>query len=111
MFKATRQGAVFVVTGDEPLNVDTVDAARDVLNSCLSNRQPKIVFDLQHVPLVDSAGLEVLTATGRECQSRGGHLQLAEPNSLNRDILRVTGLIGQLNVFDTVLSAVGSFAR
>lgn len=111
MFDVIKQGAVFVVTGDEPLNVDAVDDAREVLNSCLTKRQPKIVLDLELVPLIDSAGLELLTATRKECQRRGGLLQIARPNHLNSDILRMTGLDGQLDVFDTVVGAVGSFAR
>ncbi len=111
MFEAARQGTVFVVTGDEPLNVDNVDAARESVEACFNRRQPRVVFDLGQIPLIDSAGLEMLTAAQRDCVRRGGQLLLAEPNPLNREILRMTGLDGQLNVFDTVLSAVGSFAR
>lgn len=111
MFEAARQGAVNVVTGDQPLNVDNVDAARTAIDSCLTSRQPKIVLDLGRILLLDSAGLELLTATRQTCQRRGGQLQLANPNPLTRDILRMTGLDGQFEIFDTVLSAVGSFAR
>jgi anti-anti-sigma factor len=111
MFNALRQGAVFVVTGDEPLHVESVDVARAALSTCLQKRQPKIVFDLEQIPLVDSAGLELLTSTRRECMRRGGVLQLARPNHLTADILRMTGLDGQFNIFDSVRAGVGSFAR
>ena len=111
MFEAARQGTVFVVTGDDPLNVDNVDAARKSLDQCLTKRQPKVVFDLTQIRLMDSVGLELLTETRRDCVRRGGQFLLANPNALNREILRMTGLDGQFDVFDSVLNAVGSFAR
>ena len=77
---------------------------------CCTRGQPRVVLDLQHVPLIDSAGLEALLDSRDECVRRAGTMHLATPNRLCRDILRVTGLDHQFSIFDDVISAVGSFA-
>lgn len=111
MFAAQKQGVVHVITGDEPLTVETVDAAGTVLEQCIRVGQPKVVFDLSGVPLVDSAGLELLTAKRRQCIRSGGILQLTGVNALVCEILQMTGLDAQFEIQDTVVAAVGGIAR
>jgi anti-anti-sigma factor len=111
MFEHSRQGAVDVIAGDEPLNVDSVDRVTRLLDQCISHGQPRIVFDLGGLALLDSAGLELLLDARERCARRGGLLQLAAANPLCRDILQVTGLSSEFETFDNVLLAVGSFAR
>ena len=110
MFEIARQGAVDVIRGREPLNSETIESVRSLIKQCLATGQPRVVLDLQHVPLIDSAGLETLLDSRDECVRRAGTMHLATPNRLCRDILRVTGLDTQFVIFDDVLSAVGSFA-
>lgn len=111
MFEKTRQGAVDVVSGSDALNAGNIEAARGTLISCTTSGRPRLVFDMQHVPLVDSAGLEVLLETRQTCCDRGGLMHLSGVNPLCRDILRVTGLDSEFEIFDDVVSAVGSFAQ
>ena len=110
MFEVSRQGAVDVISGREPLNVETGGPLRELVKSSCLSGQPRVVINLQDIPLIDSAGLETLLDCRDECVHRMGVLQLAAPNRLCRDILRVTGVDAQFAVFDNVLSAVGSFA-
>ena len=109
MFQLSRQGAVDIVSGRDPENDEYAEALEQLLHPCISNGQPRIVFDLQHVPLVDSRGLEVLLDAHEMAMQRGGQFVLSAPNTLCRDILNATGLDNRLQVFDDVLSAVGSF--
>jgi anti-sigma B factor antagonist len=111
MFEQTRQGAVSVISGDEPLNAETVDSVRELLNSCTAEGRPAVVIDMKKIPLIDSAGLELLVESRQKCISRGGIVQLAAPDQLCRDILRVTGVDNLFELHDDVVAAVGSFAR
>lgn len=111
MFERSRQGAVDVVSGTDPLDEAHLEAARAALEPCLAAGRPAIVFNLARVAYIDSAGLELLLDLSDRCRARGGEMQLAGPNGLCGDILRVTEVADRFSVFDNVTSAVGSFAR
>jgi len=110
MFRSKKQGAVHVVSGSVCLSQEIADDVRVVFADCLSQGQPRIVLDLEFVPLMDSSGLELLLDTQDECARRGGTLRLAAPNPLCRDILVATGVADHFEVHEDVLTAVGSFA-
>jgi hypothetical protein len=57
---------------------------------------------------MDSVGLDALLDARDRCQSLGGSFVLAHPNALCCDILRING---EINVYDDVVKALGSFAR
>ena len=111
MFELARQGAVDVISGDLPLNSEHVADAAAVFEKCLDKGQPKLVLQMQNVPLIDSAGLELLLDVRRRCLQRGGALQLASPTPLCLDILRATDLASQFAIFDDLVSAVGSYSQ
>jgi len=111
MFDLTRQGAVDVVHGDEPLNAEYSDEVRATLESIEKQGQPHVVVDLENIPLIDSQGLELLLDFQDRFSDRGGALKLAAPNPLCRNILKITDVTTQIELFDDVLSAVGSFAQ
>ncbi|MGH9175026.1 MAG: STAS domain-containing protein [Vicinamibacterales bacterium] len=108
MFQRSKQGAVEILAGNTPLTREHLDEVAPLLEQCLSAGQPRVVVDLARVPLIDSAGLELLLDAGDRCAQRGGQFKLAAPNDLCRDILRVTDVIRRFGVFDDVLAAVGS---
>ena len=109
MFQVSRQGAVDIVSGKEPLNEEYADALEQMIHPCLLGGQPKMVFNLQEVPLIDSRGLETLLDAHEMALQRGGQFLLAATNSLCQDILTATGLDRKMQVFDDLISAVGSF--
>ena len=111
MFTLQKQGAVKVIAGHQVLNRDTVADALRVCDEALAQGQPRLVFDLQSVPLIDSAGLELLLDVRDRCSKRGGALHLAGPTSLCSDILVATQVASKFAIFDDALSAVGSFAQ
>jgi anti-sigma B factor antagonist len=111
MFKLRKQGAVKIVSGDEALTSESAADAARICDEALAQGQPRLVFDLHGVPLLDSKGLELLLDVQDRCGSRGGALHLAGPSPLCRDILRATQVAEQFVIFDDVLSAVGSFAQ
>ncbi|MBN2477599.1 MAG: STAS domain-containing protein [Pirellulales bacterium] len=111
MFERVTQGAVDVIQGDLPLNVDHVEELGELLHECLNHGQPYVVLDLEKVPLIDSAGLELLLDFKEESRQLGGALKLAAPSALCEEILAITGVGGQFEIFSETLSAVGSFVR
>lgn len=110
-FERARQGAVDLIRGDDPITVDQAPFVARLLDECLAVGQPRTVVDLSRVPLVDSAGLELLLNYQDSFQQRGGALKLAAPNPLCRDILMVTGVERHFEIFTEAVSAVGSFAE
>ncbi len=111
MFERTTQGAVDVIAGDEPLNAELVQEVGALLAECLHDGQPRVVLDLEHVLLIDSAGLELLLDFKEEYEQAGGSLKLAAPNALCEEILAVTGLDDSFEVFPEALHATGSCVR
>ena len=111
MFQSTRQGAVRIVSGTNPLNAENVSLAQAAFQECLEGGQPRVVMNLQSIPLIDSAGLELLLDMRDRCAERGGVMQLASPSPLCRDILKITDVASQFAIFDDVNAAVGSFSQ
>lgn len=111
MYNCKRSGAVDIVSGDSPLNKEHRTAFLKSIDSCIGNGQPRVVVDLSLVPLMDSVGLDALLDARDRCQSLGGSFVLAHPNALCCDILRINGIDREINVYDDVVKALGSFAR
>ena len=111
MFERTVQGTVSVVNGPDAIIASNCDAVRSVLSECVSRGQPRLVLNLNHVPLIDSAGLDLLLEISERCMDRGGSMQLAAPNALCADILRITGVGERFVIFEDVSDAVRSFSR
>jgi len=111
MFERTIQGSVDVIQGDSPLTVDHIRAVTGLLQECLGKGQPQVVFDLTSVPLIDSAGLELLLDFQEAFQQVGGVLKLASPNPLCKELLILSGISGKFEIFREALSGVGSFAQ
>lgn len=111
MVKVERQGAVFVLSGDQPLTHDHAGELSEALDAAFRGGQPLAVVNLQQVPLIDSAGLELLADAQNRFERHGGCLKIAGANPLCRDILRCTGLSERLELHGDVKAAVGSFVR
>ncbi|WP_442510624.1 STAS domain-containing protein [Novipirellula sp. SH528] len=111
MFDCSKQGSVFVLSGNDPLSRDHTVELAGHCEKCFGHGQPKIVFDLRNVPLFDSAGLEFLLDLRDRCLQHGGAIHLAAPNPLCIEILQATELDRDFSISDDVVSAVGSFSR
>lgn len=111
MFSRTRQGVVDVIHGTVPLNQDVKSDFTAAQETCLSTGGGEVVIDLREVSFIDSVGLELLVETQERCLRRGGALKIAAANPLCQDILRVTGVDEQIEVYSDVVAAVGSFSK
>lgn len=111
MYQKKPHGAVQVIEGRAPLTKEHADDAVPIFEQCMVNGQPMAVLDLTRIPLIDSAGLELLLDVQDQYQQRGGALKLASANALCQDILAATGVGSRFEIFDDVTKAVGSFIR
>jgi anti-anti-sigma factor len=73
-------------------------------------RWSNVIIDLNGSETIDSTGLESLLGAQEALRALTGDLKLATSNPANRKILEITRLDQQLEVFETVIDAVKSFA-
>ncbi len=110
MFERGRTGAVDIVRGAAPIIAPALKQLSAILDECLTHGQPRLVLDLEKVPLIDSQGLELLLDYQERCLDHGGSMKLAAPSALCHDILTVTEVASRFDIYRDCVSAVGSFA-
>ena len=67
-------------------------AVKDVLRGQLEGDPPHMLLDLEKVESVDSSGLAVFIAMGRELSRRGGHLKFCSVPDRIADLFQMTRL-------------------
>jgi anti-anti-sigma factor len=100
-------GDVIVVHTPEELSSDTAGQLENFLTSL---ERSNVVVDLNGSESIDGSGLEALLGAQETLRGLAGDLKLATTNAANRKILEMTRLDQQLEVFETVLEGVKSFA-
>ncbi len=68
-----------------------------------------VVFDLQEVPFVDSAGLGSLIGAARRIRESGGDAVVSRPRPSVRRALHLTAIDRSVSVFASVLDAADHF--
>jgi anti-anti-sigma factor len=111
MFERLTEGAVDLIRGDGPINAENVERLAGLFQESAARGQPFVVLDLEKVPLLDSAGLELLLEYRESFQQLGGALKLSGANPLCEDILSITGVGACFEMFQESVSALGSFVR
>ena len=99
-------GSVTVVHTPEELGADQ----RNDFESYVSTLEHKnVVLDLDNTETLDSEGLAALLEVQDRLRCDSGDVKIAATNATNRKIFEITRLDQQLEVFDSVVSAVKSF--
>ncbi|QDS95933.1 STAS domain protein [Roseimaritima multifibrata] len=111
MIEKTRRGTVWILSDKRPLNAKSSGELQAAIDIKSPAGPPRYLLDLQHVPLIDSAGLEWLCETAARCQQAGGVFGLVAPNPLCQDILAATRLDRRFAIYPDTLSAVGNLAQ
>jgi anti-anti-sigma factor len=99
-------GEVVVAHAPEELSGEQAERLGGALSSLERRR---VVFDLDHAELIDSAGLTALVDAQDALLADGGDLKIASTNAINRKILEITRLDQRLEIFESVVDAVRSF--
>jgi len=93
------------------LGTHSAPRLREQLLGLLDPAASRLVIDLSGVSYADASGLAVLVGTGRRAAMLGGFLRLAAPGPAVADVLRVTGLDQQLDIFPTARAAIAGPAQ
>lgn len=111
MIETVKQGSVDVLRPADRLDADAVPELSRAVDAVLGQGRPQLVIDLKGVALVDGAALECLLDARDRCLRRGGACKLCGPSPLCREVLRITGVSEEIEIFSDVVSAAGSFAQ
>ena len=100
-------GEVVVVHTPEELSDDVAHQLEQFLTSLERSR---VIVEMDSTETVDSAGLTALLNAQEILRALQGDLKISTTNQVNRKILEITRLDQQLEVFESVIDAVKSFA-
>ena len=100
-------GNVIVVHTPDELGADHADQIERFLTTLDRNN---VILDIDNSEMIDSAGLAAVLEAHDNLRELGGDLKIATSNHINRKIFEITRLDEELEVFESVLDAVKSFA-
>jgi len=104
---APLDGASLVTIDGEFLGALGGPALRETVDTLINERRYRVVLDLRHCALMDSAGLGVLIESATALRDRGGDLRVAVREGRLRRLFTMTGLLGRVfAVYPTVEDAV-----
>lgn len=93
-------------------SIDAMSAPKitEFIQNQIANGNIKLVVDMHGVDYTSSAGLRVLLGAIKETRTQGGDMRLAavQPDVLK--VLKLSGFINILKMFDDQDAAVASFA-
>lgn len=90
---------------------DSLSLLREMVNGALAQGYNKILFDLEGVSYIDSAGLGELVGCNALADSRGGDLKLVHLQKKIQGLLQITKLITVFETFDDERAAILSFQQ
>ena len=86
------------------------EQAHLLANWLVSLERDRVIVDVDGAETIDSEGLEMLLDVQEKLRDEGGDLRIATTNHANRKIFEVTRIDQQIEVFDSVIEAVKTFA-
>lgn len=99
---------VTVLTLSGELTTDQADALRRACQDRFTAGIRDFVVNLEHMTLIDSAGLEAFLWLLDQVSERQGQLRLVRPDETIERILRVTRLDRRFNIHESVETAAKS---
>jgi len=105
VFSARTEDGCTIASLVGALDVACTPVLREQLAGLLRPRASTLVIDLSKVSFCDTSGLAVLVGTARRARLLGGTLRLAAPAPAVASALHLSGLLGQFDVFPTVVAA------
>ncbi|NEB81895.1 STAS domain-containing protein [Streptomyces sp. SID14478] len=101
-----RAWAVLTLAGE--IDLAESPAVREAVDELIAADRAHLVWDLQAVTFMDSAGLGVLVHAMRAAEARHGGVRLAGAGEQVQRLLELTGLAAVVEMFPDVISATGS---
>jgi anti-anti-sigma factor len=99
---------VTVITISGELTADQADSFRRACQDRFAAGIRDVVLDLEHLTLLDSAGLELMLWLVDELSEHAGQLRLVNPDETVRRILEITRLERRFDIHANIESAAKS---
>lgn len=104
-FEEAGESLVAHLTGE--IDLSNAASLGRAIHDEVTNHTFVLVLDLSDVEYLESAGIQLIYQLGGDLRVRGQMMRLVLPTqSPAGDTLRLTGLDGQLDVFETVAAAL-----
>ena len=100
-------GEVIVVHAPEDVSEECAPKFEEFITT---QERVKVVLEMDGTETLDSAGLTALLNAHDILREQRGDLRISTNNKVNRKILEITRLDQQLEIYESVLDAVRSFA-
>jgi len=97
---------VITVSGD--FTADQTDGFRRACQDRFDAGVRDVVVDMEHMSVIDSAGLESLLWLAEQVNSRTGRLKIVKPEETVATIMRITRLDRRFDVHGSIESAAKS---
>jgi anti-anti-sigma factor len=104
-----QHGTIVVLVPDGALIEEEAPEFATQVRACFQTGNARVVLQMNHVPFIDSAGLETLLALYGEAMALGGEVKVSAPTEIGRDILKATRLDHVIEVYDSTPDARRSF--
>ncbi len=87
------------------LDAVTVPQLEERLNQWFEQTADKLIFDLDGLDYISSAGLRVFLTTAKKMKARDGKLGMARLRDNVKDVFTISGFIALIPAFDTLGAA------
>lgn len=84
-------------------------AFRDSIADLVTRKQIRLIVNLESVDFMDSSGVGAMVKSYTTLTRLGGRMKLLKPGKMIRQTLKITGLLGVLEISEDELEALASF--
>ncbi len=106
--RCNKSGVKIILTADFALIGENMASLDEEINKCLERNSLHLVIDCESVPYIDSEGLEKLLEYYNEVRSKGGSLEIFNPNPLCNEILNITRITDYIDIYFNLEKAGGA---
>ncbi|MCG3136666.1 MAG: hypothetical protein HJJLKODD_00501 [Phycisphaerae bacterium] len=104
-----RFGTVEVLSPDGPITVEEGEEFAAAMEGQMTSANPRVVVNMEEVPYLDSYGLELMLNFANDLRNRGLPLKLSMVTPTCREIMELTELTSEFEMFDEIEDAVRSY--
>ena len=101
----TNESDIAIIAIKGRLDAVTVPQLEEQLTRWFEQPGTKLIFDLDGLEYISSAGLRVFLATAKKMKARDGKMGMARLRENVKDVFTISGFIALIPAFDTLGAA------
>ena len=100
------EGNIFIISFEGNLILSDLEKARKFVKECIDNENAsEIIFDLENVDFIDSAGIGFIVSIFKTIKSRNGKFGLGGLKAKPREVFKLTRLDKIIPIYENVETA------